>query len=140
MVISMITRCMTNEVTELCSECMSEVTLHWKVEEDGYKAYCPYCGSRLMLCTMCPIHENCAYNSKTDSCPMIQDCCLDKDRFIQYMQNNFDINSDMLTLISNLIDVMSSEFRYLDDQRESFKRVVDNIIPLTQREINMIKF
>lgn len=136
----MIDRFTTIEVTETCSNCMTENTLQWNVAEDGYKAYCPHCGGRLMLCGVCPMYNTCGYDSKTDSCPMEQECCLDKDMFIEYLQNNFNVNKNILTLISNLIDVLSSEFRYLDDQRESFKRVVDNIIPLTQREINMIKF
>lgn len=137
---NMIDRFTTIEVTETCSNCMTDNILDWNVAEDGYKAYCPHCGSRLMLCGVCPIYNTCGYDSKTDSCPMEQECCLDKDAFIEYLQNNFNIHKDILTLISNLIDVLSSEFRYLDDKRESFKRVIDNIIPLTQREINMIKF
>lgn len=137
---TMIKRFTTDEVTETCSNCMRENTLQWNVAEDGYKAYCPHCGNRLMLCGVCPIRNDCEYNAETDGCPMEHECCLDRDRFIEYLKNNFDINSDMLTLISNLIDVLSSEFRYQDDRQESFKRVTDDIIPLTNKEINMIKF
>ena len=57
------------EVTEVCPYCESEVTLHWNVKDRGYKAYCPVCGKKLMLCSAC--HDNgygCDYNSKTDKC------------------------------------------------------------------------
>ena len=62
-------------VTEVCPHCESEVTLGWDVEERGYKAYCPVCGGRLMLCDECqhrgPDGEytgDCDYNAETDSC------------------------------------------------------------------------
>lgn len=61
------------EVTECCPHCDSEVSLIWDIEEDGYHAYCPYCGNRLMLCSMCPGTTgtmHCDYDSKTDSCTM----------------------------------------------------------------------
>lgn len=41
------------EVTELCTECDSEITLLWDTEKEGYKAYCPTCGAELMLCDAC---------------------------------------------------------------------------------------
>lgn len=43
--------------------------LIWDTEKDGYKAYCPYCGKRLMLCSAC--HDDgfvCNYDSETDGC------------------------------------------------------------------------
>lgn len=40
-------------VTEFCPECNTENTLVWDVEEDGYVAYCPHCGARMMLCDEC---------------------------------------------------------------------------------------
>lgn len=62
-------------VTEICPHCESEVTLEWDVEERGYKAFCPVCGGRLMLCDECqhrgPGGEHtgdCDYNSETDTC------------------------------------------------------------------------
>lgn len=57
------------EVTELCPHCESEVTLHWDVKDRGYKAYCPVCGERLMLCSAC--HDDgygCDYDTETDGC------------------------------------------------------------------------
>lgn len=59
--------------TEFCSNCETEVELFWNVDEFGYKAYCPHCGARLMLCDAC-MHPNgefcdrCDYSVKTDSC------------------------------------------------------------------------
>lgn len=62
-------------ITEYCSNCETEVTMEWDVEMYGYKAYCPFCGKRLMLCDMCQ-HPNgeeqatgdCDYDSRTDTC------------------------------------------------------------------------
>lgn len=57
------------EVTEFCPHCKNEVTLRWNVKDRGYKAYCPVCGERLMLCSTC--HDDgygCNYDSKTDGC------------------------------------------------------------------------
>lgn len=54
------------EVTEVCPSCEAEVTMIWDVNQDGYKAYCPHCGGRLMLCSMCD--RMCDYDSETDSC------------------------------------------------------------------------
>lgn len=58
----------TDEVTEYCSNCEHEVTLKWDMETDGIRAFCPHCGNRLMLCDMCPVHNYCDYDLKTDSC------------------------------------------------------------------------
>lgn len=62
-------------VTEICPHCESEVTLEWDVEARGYKAFCPVCGGRLMLCDECqhrgPDGEHtgdCDYNPETDTC------------------------------------------------------------------------
>lgn len=58
------------EVTEVCPHCESEITMQWDVYTYGYKAYCPHCGGRLMLCTAC--HDDnggsCDYDSGTDTC------------------------------------------------------------------------
>lgn len=58
----------TEEVTEVCSHCDSEVTLPWDIAESGYKAFCPYCGNRLMLCAYCPRQKQCDYDKETDTC------------------------------------------------------------------------
>lgn len=41
------------EVTEVCSSCMNENTIIWDCEQDGYVAYCPHCGEKMMLCDAC---------------------------------------------------------------------------------------
>lgn len=60
-------------VVEWCPECNTEVEMCWDVERDGYKAFCPVCGNRLMLCDEChhrngEFHDDCDYNGITDSC------------------------------------------------------------------------
>nr|DAR04711.1 MAG TPA: zinc-ribbon domain protein [Caudoviricetes sp.] len=61
-------------VTEVCPNCDAEVELRWDVKRDGYKAFCPHCGARLMLCDECQHRtgggctEDCDYDSKTDTC------------------------------------------------------------------------
>lgn len=44
-------------VVEWCSECEHENEFRWDVKTMGYKAYCPHCGSVLMLCDEC-IHSD----------------------------------------------------------------------------------
>ena len=45
----------------------------WDVDRNGYKATCPYCGGRLMLCDECQ-HPNgeyvgdCDYDQASDTC------------------------------------------------------------------------
>lgn len=61
-------------VTEYCPECETEVTMQWDVKALGYKAFCPHCGKRLMLCSECRHRKDggfmydCDYDSETDSC------------------------------------------------------------------------
>lgn len=61
-----------NVSIETCPHCEREVYLAWNAETDGYKAYCPYCGNRLMLCSELDEEGNglgtCDYNSETDTC------------------------------------------------------------------------
>ena len=38
---------------EYCSTCENEVQIRWDINRDGFQAYCPVCGSRLMLCDAC---------------------------------------------------------------------------------------
>lgn len=60
-------------VVELCPNCGTEVEMRWDVKTDGFKAFCPVCGNRLMLCDEC-MHRtgecclDCDYDSETDSC------------------------------------------------------------------------
>lgn len=62
-------------VTEYCSNCGTEVELLWDVKKQGYKAFCPHCGARLMLCDECQHRDengkhvdDCDYCRETDSC------------------------------------------------------------------------
>ena len=58
---------------EMCPHCMREAEIRWNVNEDGFKAYCPYCGKKLMLCNACQhrygdFSDDCDYCSQKDSC------------------------------------------------------------------------
>ena len=58
-------------VTEVCPHCESEVEMRWNTDTMGFKAFCPVCGERLMLCDECRHTEEptpCDYDSKTDTC------------------------------------------------------------------------
>ena len=62
-------------VTEVCPNCEAEVEMVWDVEMYGYRAYCPYCGGRLMLCDECQHRStddrycgDCDYDTESDSC------------------------------------------------------------------------
>lgn len=60
-------------VVEYCPECETEIAMSWDTEKDGYKAFCPVCGNRLMLCDECmhrngEFHSDCNYDSVTDTC------------------------------------------------------------------------
>lgn len=60
-------------VEECCPSCSREATILWNIGEDGYHAYCPYCGNRLMLCSECPAtfgDGSCDYDSAADRCKM----------------------------------------------------------------------
>lgn len=56
---------MENMTVEICPHCEREVMLVWG-EPENLNAFCPYCGSRLMLCSCC--EKNCDYDSETDVC------------------------------------------------------------------------
>lgn len=50
------------EVVEVCPECGAENVMRWNVEKEGYVAYCPHCGSKMMLC------DECIHSDKTLPC------------------------------------------------------------------------
>jgi len=62
------------QITEWCSHCENEVTMEWDVEQDGYKAFCPFCGKMLMLCDECSHHSNnsgnCKFDNEENTCRM----------------------------------------------------------------------
>ena len=51
-------------VTECCPHCDTESTLMWSVEEHGYEIYCPVCGKKTMLCSMCGHHNDCDWTEE----------------------------------------------------------------------------
>lgn len=62
-------------VIELCPHCESEIEMLWSVSDRGYKAFCPVCGQRLMLCDECmhsgpdgEFADRCDFCSETDTC------------------------------------------------------------------------
>lgn len=74
-------------ITEVCPCCDSEITMVWDVATRGYKAYCPVCGERLMLCDSCQHRkaesrfcDDCDYNSTTDSCRFNNKCNNEKEK------------------------------------------------------------
>ena len=59
-------------IVELCPECGAENAIAWYIEDAGYKAYCPHCGTPMMLCSMCDREpcdwteeDRCKHNRKT---------------------------------------------------------------------------
>lgn len=61
----------TYQVAEVCPYCNAEVTMTWNTDVDGFKAFCPHCGERLMLCDECRHadgSDDCDYDSATDTC------------------------------------------------------------------------
>lgn len=61
----------TYTVTEVCPHCESEIEMRWNTDTMGFKAFCPACGKRLMLCDECRHAEEpdpCDYDGQTDSC------------------------------------------------------------------------
>ena len=59
------------EVCEVCPECGAENIMRWNVKKEGYVAYCPHCGSKMMLCDEC-IHADktlpCDWNPRNGCC------------------------------------------------------------------------
>lgn len=59
------------EVCEVCPECGAENVMTWDVEKEGYVAYCPHCGSKMMLCDECFHSDNapiCDWNPCNGCC------------------------------------------------------------------------
>lgn len=56
----------TAETTEICPECEAEV----KIKSSIYRAECPVCHRKLMLCGLCRTASkgDCDYNVATDTC------------------------------------------------------------------------
>lgn len=60
------------EIDEVCPHCERENSFLWDTASEGFMAYCPGCGERLMLCGECfDSGENCDYNDYSDYCHMM---------------------------------------------------------------------
>lgn len=68
----------THTVTEVCPHCGNEIEMRWDTDTRGFKAFCPVCGERLMLCDECrhtvELPCSCDYDSHTDSCRQNKGC------------------------------------------------------------------
>lgn len=53
-------------VVAWCYGCESQITMLWDVKEDGMTAFCPHCGTRMMLCDYC--QGECDYDYGNDTC------------------------------------------------------------------------
>lgn len=53
-------------VVEWCIQCERQITMWWNVWEDGLVAYCPHCGSKMMLCEQC--QGECDYDYGIEVC------------------------------------------------------------------------
>jgi len=62
--------CETDFVTELCPNCTNEVTVRWDTAQDGFAAYCPFCGKKIMLCSECQETENSCDWTEENGCKM----------------------------------------------------------------------
>lgn len=65
------------EVVEVCPKCGAENIMTWDVEKDGYVAYCPHCGSKMMLCDECLHSDNapiCDWNPRNGCCREHEKC------------------------------------------------------------------
>lgn len=54
---------MSDTIFEMCPNCDTEIGVVWDVEVDGYGVYCPHCGKKMMLCSMCDNHDKCDWKS-----------------------------------------------------------------------------
>ena len=50
-------------IFEPCPHCDTTVGVVWDVESDGYEVYCPSCGEKIMLCSMCPNSNECDWKA-----------------------------------------------------------------------------
>lgn len=113
------------EVTELCPHCDREVTIMWNLVEDGLKAFCPYCGNRLMLCAYCPAtdpesSDGCDYSTYADSCrynPPKQ--ANTKIHYLYRDASNYKIHNEVI-IPGILTDQQESQIKNSLDEGEYF--------------------
>lgn len=80
-------------VIECCAYCGSEIEMRWNVETDGYKAFCPVCGKRLMLCDEC-MHRTGEFVDDCDYCSATDECRFNRDRVALIVKKKEEINLD----------------------------------------------
>lgn len=125
-------------VIEVCPNCGNEIEMRWSVEEFGYKAFCPVCGNRLMLCDECQHGEGalpCDYDNDTDSCRFNKgtgvsgpgcsgresaDCEEgDKEYFVElYRNGRFDCQLDLFHSYEEALEYAVKEVRSLEKGHE----------------------
>lgn len=55
-------------IHKLCSWCGEGASFYWNIENNNYQAFCPHCGSVLMLCSECDTRNNCDWNETKERC------------------------------------------------------------------------
>jgi len=60
------------EVVEVCPQCGEENVMQWDFERFGLNAFCPVCGTQMLLCDEC-MHRD-EFESSCASCPHTKDC------------------------------------------------------------------
>lgn len=115
-------------VTEVCPHCEAEVEMRWNVAADGYKAFCPHCGNRLMLNDLADALEN--GNADTDD-EETEACGLEGT--YEWLLNNFDIDGTAGRIIHNVLEY--ADRMTGDEQYEFLTEMLDGTIGLSDREI-----
>lgn len=47
-----------NLIQEHCHNCENVVVMEWNTAKHGFIAYCPFCGARLFLCSVCQRNQD----------------------------------------------------------------------------------
>lgn len=59
-------------VVEVCPQCGAENEMQWDFEQYGLNAFCPVCGSKMLLCDEC-MHRD-EFKSDCANCKYDEDC------------------------------------------------------------------
>lgn len=118
-------------VTECCPHCETEITIAWDIGKLGYKAFCPVCGNRLMLCSECGF--NCDYDSDTDSCKHNKNGV----GFVTDNNDGYKMNERIAEKLSKAIgDLLQNLVRIADEEnidRDSFvKASADMLVMMSE--------
>lgn len=60
------------EVVEVCPQCGEENVMQWDFERFGLNAFCPVCGTQMLLCDEC-MHRD-EFDSSCANCTHPKDC------------------------------------------------------------------